>query len=784
MASSRVKDLPRFSAAQGIILLVILLALALGGATRLWEQGLVVMIAAGLILFAPPHRSLGLLPNLLFPALFLLSLAAFLPAAWSPSLPWRRYLTSDLQLALPATRTPQPWITAQACCLLFVSLVWAYYVLGQRWTSETRLNAARVLIFGVAVLAALAVAAFCFDFHLPNWDQQENRGWFPNRNQTADVLALCAVVNYALIFDCLRKKRPSLYLWLFTLAALAAALVVSYSRAGILMFFGGIALWHLWPIQHQKRRYANKWTALGLSLVFILLTCFFLFGGDTLERFIGARPSSADDSSFRLAIQKDALHFSLQSPWFGVGLGNFEPLFASVREASVNGDRAVHPESDWLWAACELGWFAPLLFIAGIVWWLRECLPFRSKSGESLRRAFVTAGILFIVHGFVDVSAHRVGSFFVGLMVFSLALPSVEDPPRWRFGGGVFRVLALGMLLVAGWWLASVQGASVPPTTANLDELEGQMDDALAHTQLAEMERLATAALQISPLDWHLYFQRAYAETFQPGGLGRAGPDFLLARKLELKMVKPCFDEGVIWLAAGQPDLCFDAWEEALRRANPNDRLDLYRDMSSRAQANDLVHDDLLQYASGKVDYELIFLGDASPDETKKIVSALLAQDPDLRGLDEERRENLFDSWWRQGDRDQLVAALAAHPDWLKAGWFFLAQSDAEQKNYQAAWEIVARCAPAPIVPVASSDRSLEELQTAFYDQTDNLAAGILLYLAQNKAGRLDDALATLRAVEQNKNCPKYVYYLEAQLWAAKQQWELAWTAWSNYHAT
>jgi hypothetical protein len=402
-----------------------------------------------------------------------------------------------------------------------------------------------------------------------------------------------------------------------------------------------------------------------------------------------------------------------------------------------------------------------------------------------LRRALIVAGILFVLHGFVDVSAHRIGSLFVGLLVFSLALPAPSEreenlPPDPK----IFRRLGVTLVVIGVWWLASAIGSPMPPTTADVDRAENGIDAAVAESRMDEMERRATAALRIAPINWHLYFQRAYAKTFQPGKLAPASNDFMVARQLESKWVKPCFDEGFIWLQAGQPDLCLDAWSEALRRAEPAEALELYRDMSSRSHVNEMVHQDLLQLAAGRIDYQLIFLNDASTDETKQVVGDILARDPDLRRLGPEQRERLFNAWWSRGDREELVTALVSHPDWLNAGWLFLAQSYADQKNFQGAWEIVARYAPAPDIPAVSSDRSLEELQNAFSEQTDNLSTGILLYLAQSNRGDLNGALATLRLLEKDPACPKYVYYLEAKLWAQQQQWELAWTAWWNYHAT
>ncbi len=770
------------------ILILTLLALAMGGATVLWEQALLALLGAILLLAAPTCRSIGRWPNVLLPALLVLALAAFLPAAWAPAPLWRQHLTglaASVQTTLPGSRTPQPWLTIQACCLLFVGLVWAYYVLSQIWNEKMRLQAVRVLVLGVGLLAAVAVVAFCTGFHVPNWDQEENRGWFPNRNQTADVLAICGVINYALIYDCLRKGRLSGYLWAATIALIGAALVVSYSRSGIVMFFGGIILWHLWPVHRRRKNpYTVKWLTLSLALVFTLLTLFFLFGGDTLARFEGQPRDSVHDAHYRVAIQKDALRFSLQSPFLGVGLGNFEPLFASYRQESANANRAIHPESDWLWAACELGWLGPLIFLAGIIWWLKRCLPFESKPGESLRRACTIAGILFVLHGLVDVSGHRVGSFWVGILVASLAIPDWKARPRTPGMPVLFRVLALAVLLVGGWWTASVTGVAVPPTTATLEQLSALRDQAIATNQLVPARDIATEALRISPLDWHVYYQRAYAETFLPGQLAQAGADFLMARNLQSKWVKPCFDEGATWLAAGQPDLCENAWAEALRRASPLEINDLYKEMVVLARANDQVHAALMDLASGNIDFQLTFLGYTTPDEAKTIIGDILATDPELKTLDPVRRERLFAQWWEHGDKDDLMAHLTAHPDWLTTGWKYVAESYAAKKDFKDAWAVVAHYSPQPIVPTPPANLSVADLKHQFYELVDDLPSGIMLALAEIKAGQNDDALATVHALEKIKGCPKYIYYIEATLWAGKQQWDMAWTAWWNFQET
>jgi hypothetical protein len=786
-ASGRRPPSPSSRIARDGIVALALLALALGGATELWEQASLLFLAALLMLVDPPRASRGFIPLLLAAALLLLAVTAFLPADWFPRPAWRRQLAMNPTVVLPPFRTPQPWLTGQACALLFAGLAWAAYLIGQAWDEHSRRRAAQTLVGGVAALAALMVAAYCLGFHVPTWNQQENRGWFPNKNQTADVLAVCGVVNYALLFGALRRRRVIAYLWIATILALGGALIVAFSRAGIVMFFGGIALWHLWPVRGAapgRAARSVKWTTLSLALLLVLLTGFFLLGGNTLAKFEG-QGRSVEDADFRLAIQHDALRFSLEEPVLGIGLGNFEALFASAQHDSANESRALHPESDWLWALCELGWIAPVLFLAAIAWWLRRCLPFRDEPGESLRCATFVAALLFLLHGLVDVSGHRLGSLAVGLLLIGLALP--KPAPVTRAGilpdrgqAWLFHSLALGLLALSGWWFASVAGAPVPPTTADLARIENGIDRAIAGRRLDTALKLADAGLRLAPVNWHLYFQRAYAEAFLPGKFAQAGPDFLAARQLEARWVAPCYDEGAVWVAANEPDLCLDAWSEALRRAQPAEQPALYKDMLELGRNQATVRGGLIAIAQGRPELQIIFLDDATPAETKLIVGQIIAADPRLQRLTPPERERFFRNWWVQGDHTDFLAQLAVHPGWLDTAWPYLAQSYADEKNFQMAWQTVARYAPPPATPHPATNLPRGDLEQAFRDG-DNTAAGVLLYLAESRQGETDNALGTLRTLEKLKDCPRYIFYEEARLWASKQDWELAWEAWESF---
>jgi O-antigen ligase len=768
---------PRPYLLQPAIVALTLLALALGGSVDLWAQTILAALAGLLIVLAPPRGPLPRTPLLIAGLLLLLALAAFLPAPSIDASAWRHYLAFDCHLPPAATRTPQPWLTVQACGLLFVGLVWALYLFQQAWDKDSRLRAAQWLVSGVAILAAVAAAAFVAGFHVPGWTQEQNRGWFPNRNQTADVLAVVGVANYALIFDRLRKGRRSGYLFLVALVPIVTELVISYSRAGILLFFGGLLLWHLWPRRGKVRGGSVKWIALSAALGLILLAVFLAWGGATLNRFQDSSAGGEDFSDFRGAIQEDALRFSLQSPFLGVGLGNFEPLFSFSRVDSINANRAIHPESDWLWIACEMGWLAPGVLVAGIVWSTRRCFPLELKPGESMRRAFIVSIFVFLVHGLVDVSGHRTGSLWVALLLASLALPaSKELSSRWT--PLVFRCLGVAVLLLSLWWFCSLRGISVPPTTATLARLKSEITSPAI--SVPEMEKSARVALGIAPLDASLYSQLASAEVFQPGKTSQAVADFQTARALSPYWIEMAINEGQVWLSANEPDLCLDAWRDGLLRAGPQ-APEAFREMVGLAPDHSVVREGLAELAFDRIDYLLLILPNSPPAEAEALLTHLLEIDPGLSRFTSSQRAELFAAWWKQGNQVRLMEVLADHPEWESQTWTYQAQFAAKENDFQHACEIMARWVKPPTIPQSASDRPLSDLEDDFKNDPDNLTAGLLLYLAQMKAGDVDDAQATLQALLKMPRHPAYLSYMKAQLDAGKQDWPSAWADWQSY---
>ncbi len=272
--------------------------------------------------------------------------------------------------------------------------------------------------------------------------------------------------------DDLRKRRKRWIVWILALVLIGAAIILNFSRSGIVILVAGSAFW-LGALAFRQR---SPWRlALGISLLLLLLllTALLLFGGQTFERFhLRDFISAGASTNFRWQIFHDTFRLIRNSPWCGIGFGNFESIFAIFRDASLGDPRALHPESDWLWLWTELGWPAVVLTIVGIAMFVSRVFPLRVGTNQGYRLATLIAALLFAIHGIVDVSGHQVGTVFAAIFLLGLSLhrPLCLKRSQWisilfRFVGLV--LFAAGLSLVVAARSAKLLPGSVGVSSAN-----------------------------------------------------------------------------------------------------------------------------------------------------------------------------------------------------------------------------------------------------------------------------------------------------------------------------
>ena len=755
------------------------LACFLGGATQKWAEGIVVALFGLLLLANPPRFSLGPWVNGIVVALVALAATAFLPASWFFQPAWRQALTADFGIALPSTLSAQPWISL-SCWLSFIAgLCWFYYVATQDLDARGARRQLRTFAGGVALLAGLAVALYFAKTALPFWHNQRGFGFFPNRNQTANLLGITAIVILACGQDDLRQGRKRWIFWLAGLAVIIAAIVLNFSRAGIAILLLGSGLW---LGAFALRSGSTARIAIGASALLVLLTIVLVFGGETLERFnLRNADGTGVARDFRWLIFKDALQLIAASPWSGIGLGNFDPVFAIFRDASLGQSRALHPESDWLWLAAEVGWGGVILILIGAVLVLRRVIPLDEGSNQRFRIAALIGALLFALHGVVDVAGHRVGSALAGVLLLGLA---IRRPLALRASGLLtitFRAIGAFLLLVGGAWVTAAYRDAPLPGGIAADLAKRRAAAANVGRNFKETTAEANRGLESAPLDWQLYFFRA---------LGHAGAkrnrealeDFRRARFLEPNSFEVPYQEGLAWITT-HPMLAMTAWREALRRAGP-ERPALYsRMLSGASQLNPRLNTMLQQFGSTQADLALMYLERANREDFASGVARFLEHDPTLGSMTAEQRQQLFAQWSEKGDLAGLAALTNDNPQLLPAAWRGIAKLHASRGDFRGAYELAKQFTAAPKLPEPTRGVSVEQLQKTLFATPGDFGVGFSLYSDQMRAGDLDGALVTLRRFTDATGSPAYFHYLEAEAWAAKENWERAWAAWQKFEA-
>jgi thioredoxin-like negative regulator of GroEL len=200
-------------------------------------------------------------------------------------------------------------------------------------------------------------------------------------------------------------------------------------------------------------------------------------------------------------------------------------------------------------------------------------------------------------------------------------------------------------------------------------------------------------------------------------------------------------------------------------------------------ESNPRVHEGLEELGIVHHDLALIFLEHSGGAPFMAALQRFLDRDPTLQTMSSEEKTTLFKHWAERGHPAELARALETHPEWMPFAWRGLAKYQAAQKNYRAAIEVTRRYGESPALPPAPENASIEEVRQALHASPDNYGAGFQLYHAQMASGLVDEALMTVRHFTDLPGCPRYFHFLEAEAWAAKQNWERSWKAREKFDA-
>jgi tetratricopeptide (TPR) repeat protein len=780
-----------------------ILSILLCGSKEPWALGLLATAVGMTALFATPKYRLSLwvaIPVLLGLAL---CLTAFLPATWFASPDWRVVLQRDFNIGMAFTRSPQPGITLESWLALAVGGVWLVCCASRGFEESERRRAIRVLVIFCGLVAGATLVVRWKGVVIPFWREPMDRltrwdwidlmgktaqgdgkdwtylGPFPNRNLLSEMLAVGAVLTFAATYDAYRLQQKG-WLWLgLAIIPAFAAVLLNTSRTGVIVFFAGIGAWMFTAGFHK--RFLPR-VAIATTILLIMAAVVLLFGKQFLARL--STQNLATDARFQ--IFSDASKMIGHAPALGVGLGNFEPVFAMTRPAANLYGSTHHPENDWLWLGAEAGVPCVLMGVVVLAAMFRRFGPWRTRDplGRKDRRMRNAAGVgvlLFLVAGMVDPALHAPGMFTLGCLLAGLAMrPSATAPIEatsrsryWRKGAGVLCVLA-GL----AWFLTAaghpvIRGNSV---YHQLDKdavaLATRGDDAGALKKWNE-------AAAIKPLQWDPYFMRAMTEL----KLGHAAPEALLdfsrARQLAPHSALLCTHEFDIWQnydpASGIPAL-----REALKR-DPSRAAEFFQGRVGKVHEHPELRPHYRSIAQSDPKLMLVYLPHAEPDEFASLLQELLAAHRTLEIYTPEEKLRLFQLWHAKGDAADLIQKLENNVEWQHDGWTVLAAHKAKEGDFNTAFEVAQRNVDKPREGAARPRSDLADLTLAFKLNPTDIVSGLDLYEAQRREGKYPEALATLDELAKIPRYPARILYERGMTLGAKGDYAQAWEALRDY---
>jgi hypothetical protein len=346
----------------------------------------------------------------------------------------------------------------------------------------------------------------------------------------------------------------------------------------------------------------------------------------------------------------------------------------------------------------------------------------------------------------------------------------------------VFRLIGFLLFAAGIAWVVATRyemplpgaiGAEIEMRQASIANRGRNFDETIQRT---------TRALEWTPLKWQVYFSRALGKVGARRPPADALDDFRRARFLEPNAYEVPFEEGSAWLAS-QPALALTAWREALRRGGV-EKLEKYGHMLSlAAQYNPAAYRGLEEIGLVHHDLALIYLERSTGAPFMNALHRFLEHDPNLQTFSSEEKTKFFSLWADRGDLNELARAVGTHSDWMTHAWRAVAKYHASRNDFRSAFEVVRRFGETPPLPEAGARSSIDELRQAFHAMPDNYGIGYQLYREQMLQGKVDEALVTVRHFTELPNCPRYFHFLEAEAWAAKENWERAWKTWEKFQA-
>ncbi|MDP4610870.1 MAG: O-antigen ligase family protein [Opitutales bacterium] len=758
-------------------LLGVCLLILLGGSHHPFTLGFALILPAVALLISPPKVSLGKWIDVGVLGLLGSMLLAFVPQFYWPTMDWRRVAEGDMGIDLPSVLSVQPLLSMEAWFMALAGFAWFYAA------SNWRINASGRKYFHVAlslVGLGFATAVIWGNFYgvrYPGAEDSQVFSFFPNRNQTANFLALAGVVSFAFSIEGLKVRKLIYLVGVLTSVTCLAALTLCACRAGVLLYFFGIGLWFICRLRARSIPSIFK---IGFPLLLLAFSFVISSNNKAVERIVefASAPTDWGEES-RTAIFKDTFDMISEAPVTGVGLGNFSAIFPQYRDDSRSFQVALHPESDLLWFLAEVG-FLGLAFLIVFAWGFRVSIrDFTLGRGGPYRVIAMIAVVIFVLHSLVDVPAHRPGTVYFAILFAALAMPRIGEekpsmpPIYWRLIG--LCLAAVGCL----WMLSGITRAPFHSKTAVPVHERKAAEESGAGDYTAAIESIEKV-LKWKPMDWRAYFQRAQFTLSSSRHRGDAAADFRRARYLEPVLGDLSLREGYVWLPY-DVGRAVSAWHKTLFR-ELEDKDKAYQSMLEAGRKDPKLMEAMIIMSKVDHHYRTMMLCSLSEPLLMPEIYADLEDNPSLGQFDLKQRKRILSRWIKKGDLDAAEAYLNTYGKGFKDAWLLWSLLRKEQTEFAEAVAYIRENVAAPTIPfVKVDDRSLPRMSREFAVMPEDIVKGTALLRAFIEQGEWMKALTVTDAILKTRNPPAYVYYWRAEIFYLMNDLIESWYAYNDY---
>ncbi|MEW6587106.1 MAG: O-antigen ligase family protein [Nitrospirota bacterium] len=253
--------------------------------------------------------------------------------------------------------------------------------------------------FGLAVFALIQKATWNDKLY---WFREITHaspfGPFVNRNHFAGFTGMLIPLTLGIAFTRARRERQVLFG--FFALIMAVALFLSLSRAGIVSFFCGIAIFALYLLWNRFR--AKKMWAVAAFLLVLFLYLLYLGVDPIIDRFYKTDIGSEE----RLIVWTETLGAFRDFALTGTGLGTYVhvfPLYSSDTSLFIYD----HAHNDYLEFILETGVIGALLLVLSVFFFIRSSFrgPWSGKQGI-MKMALFSSLATIAVHSVFDFNLH------------------------------------------------------------------------------------------------------------------------------------------------------------------------------------------------------------------------------------------------------------------------------------------------------------------------------------------------------------------------------------------